>query len=192
MMVLLCTGCAGFFTPEERFSAGTSVDAGVVHSFLNGFGQHRATRLSRFFTDDARVEITGLGIVAQGGDALADFFGYGLAVKSRLALVELRIVHDSVFCRLKEENELTGRLKLEPLIYDALFILEGRRIKRLLISPEPVSRSLLMAKGIAFFNWLRRNAPGALNELMPDGRFRFTPDNGRLLIELISRWQSQN
>jgi hypothetical protein len=190
--LLFCAGCVNFFTGGAQYRAGSGLAAGAVRSFINGFGKYRPTRLNRLFTEDARIEIKGVGIVAQGRAELDDFFDFGQTVKSRLAEFELRVVNDSVFCQIEEDNDCLRLLGLEPLIYDALFIVEGKRIKTVLITPDPASRSRLMSKGIVFLGWLRRSQPAALNELMPDGKFRFTAENGRRLIELINQWQGQN
>jgi hypothetical protein len=189
---LLFVGCAGFITEPVGRGRDSRINTQLVNSFVNGFGQSRGTRLVRLFAENAGIEIKGVGMVAQGITELRDFLDYGRAVNSRLTLSSLRIEDDSVFGKLAENNEWLKQLGLEPMLYDATFVLEGNKIKQVIIEVDPVYSARLMGKGLAFFNWLRQNEPEALKELMPDGKFRFDAENGKFFLELIKRWYEQN
>jgi len=190
--LLIFAGCAAVIEPGDG-RAGSYLRGGVnVERFVEGFGQRRPSRLLGLFTSEPGIEIAGLGVVAQGRAEIGDFLAYGQAVQSRLKLLELQTEADSVFCRLEERNIWLELLGCSPLQYQAVFLLEDGKINRVRIRLEPASRAELIGKGLQFFNWLKHQEPQLLVQLMPDGRFQFTPENGSRLLELIRSWQRQN
>lgn len=189
---LLCAGCAGVFLNTNSRGKAWGASPVVVQSFVRGFGQRPGFRLSSLFTGNVRVEIKGLGVIAQGKRELDGLFGYASAVKSKLKAFDVSVRGDTVFCRLEEENRLLSLLGLGPVSYEASFIFEGSKVSALVIKPGPGTGAILFGQGLGFLNWLKENEAEAVDELMPGGKFRFTAESGKRLVELVSRWRGLN
>ncbi|MGQ9708412.1 MAG: hypothetical protein ACUVUR_06000 [bacterium] len=189
---VLIVGCCPIFVESERRGGSRGGSLVVVQGLVSGFGQGKWSRLSSFFTSNAVVKIKGLGVIAQGKRELNGFFGFAQAVRSELKAIDVRTGSDTVFCRLKEENLLLNMLGLGEAGYEACFIFEDRKVCSLVIDPDSGINKILTAQALLFLKWLKENEPGALEELLPDGRFRFTDDSGKRLVELIGRWQGLN
>ncbi len=183
----LC-GCSGLFIGSGSGEKGRGVSLSAVQVFVNGFGQKKGSSLVGLFDSDAVIEIKGLGVVAQGKKELIDLFAYAQAVRSRLNSFDFRTEQETVFCRLIEQNQVYDLSGLGSVSYDAWFVFEKRRVFRLIIRPDAGSGALMIRQGLGFFKWLKENEPNAVSELMPDGKFRFSAENGRKLLELVARW----
>ncbi|MEO0004525.1 MAG: hypothetical protein ABIK49_00785 [candidate division WOR-3 bacterium] len=183
--------CSGPFVLSEKEGRNQGASVSAVLGFVNGFGQKSGSKLISLFTPDATVEVKGIGVIAQGKRGLLDFFGYAQAVGSRLNGFDFQIKEETVFCRLSERNELYEILDLGQVSYDAWFVFQRRRVLRLVIQPETGTNLIFFGQALGFLNWLKGNEPNAVNELMPDGRFRFSAENGRRLLKLAERWRSQ-
>lgn len=190
ILFFLC-GCSGIFIGSENAVGNRAASLTAVQGFVNGFGQKRGLRLISLFTPDASLEVKGLGVIAQGKRELLDFFGYAQVVRSRLNGFDFQVKQETVFCRLMEQNELYELLELGQISYDAWFVFQKRRVCRLIIQPEAGTNLILLGQGLGFFKWLKEKEPQTLNELMPDGKFRFSAENAKKLLELASRWRGQ-
>lgn len=165
---------------------------GVVHSFVQELGRQSDRRLIKLFTKNARLEIVGLGVVAQGKKELKEFFGYARMVKLSLAMLAPVVRGDTVFCRLVESNDWLHLVGVESMTYAVRFVFDGGKIDRIIVEPITGFGVTLQGPVFSFWKWLKSEEPDVIEELMPDGKFRFTPKNGRRLIELLSRWRGIN
>ncbi len=185
----LLLGCNRFYVGTGRSNVGTSYKLALVRTFVQRLGRSSDARLLKLFSNSARIEVVGLGIVAQGENKLQDFFGYARTVNSCLEMFDGRVSGDTVFCRLQEKNDWLRIMGIESVGYQARFVLDSRKIVELVIEPDGVTRNILMGQGIAFWRWLRSEEPKAIETLLPDGKFRFTPENGKMLVRLVARWR---
>ncbi len=165
---------------------------GVVERFVYTLGKSGDSRLIRLWVPDGLVEVQGLGVIAQGRTGLREFFGYCREVKSELVMLAPVVQGETVFCRLEERNEWLGLLGLDRAVYEGRFVVKERRIAEMKIVPAPETRLAFIGQGLSFWRWLQQEEPGRVAELLPDGKFRFTAENGRTLIELIARWRGLN
>lgn len=190
--LLILAGCTGIIFPQGVSRYRSDRRSVVVERFVSGFGREQPRRLLRLFTPEPWVEIAGVGVVVQGRTGIGDLLAYGRAVRSRLKLLEIEVEGDSVVCRLAEENVWLELLDRNPLEYQAVFFLAGDKIGGIRIRLASSSQVELTPAGIRFLNWLRHYQPDAVRRLLPDGRFRFNEENGRMLVELVRRWRGQN
>ncbi len=189
-LLLISFACSPVF--HEKGEGRTGVGLGVVRSFVQGLGRQSDNRLIRFWTDTPFLEVKGLGVVAQGRKEIKDFLGYARTVDVKLSMSEPAVKGDTIFCRLEETNRWLDLVGVEPMIYEARFIINEGQIDGLIVEPDQGVWIMLTGPALSFGKWLKSEEPGALEELMPGGKFRFTPENGRRLVELISRWRGIN
>ncbi|NPV13709.1 hypothetical protein HPY86_02100 [candidate division WOR-3 bacterium] len=189
-LLLISFACSPVFHEKGKGRSGSGL--GVVRSFVQGLGRQSDNRLIRFWTDTPFLEVKGLGVVAQGRKEIKDFLGYARTVDVKLSMSELTMIGDTIFCRLEETNRWLHLVGVEPMIYEARFVIAEGKIDGLIVEPEQGVWIMLTGPALSFGKWLKSEEPGALEVLMPGGRFRFTPENGRRLVELISRWRGIN
>ncbi|MCR4423462.1 MAG: hypothetical protein WHU95_03785 [candidate division WOR-3 bacterium] len=183
-------GCAPVFLQEGQKRRGSEL--GLVRTFVYGVGRQSEHRLLRLWTANGSLEVKGLGVMARGRKEIKDFLGYARTVDVRLSMSEPAVEGDTIFCRLEETNNWLHLVGVEPMIYKATFVIDEGKIDKLVVEPDQTVVILLTGRGVAFWQWLKKEEPEAVDELLPDGRFRFTPENGRRLMDLIARWRGIN
>ncbi len=192
LLLMVGAGCPGRFLTNSRQGLTRPAVLAGVERFVDGWGVKGRRYLLKLFDDGGFVEVNGVDVVVQGTDGLRDFFDYGNAIKSKVRMGWVRVVAETVFCVLIEQNELLDIIGAGPAVYDGVFVLKDRRISAISINPDIATRLQLTCHGLSFLNWVRANQPEELKRLMPDGKFKFTGDNGRRLVELLRKWRGWN
>ncbi len=189
IIIIISSGCSRFFVVTNRDYSGSGHNLAVVRHFIQRFGHRSDARFLKLFAPGAKIEVVGLGVVTQGQNGLRDLFGYAVVVNSRLEMFDGQVNGDTVFCRVEESNDWLRIIGIEPAVYQSRFVLEEGKIVELVINPDAQTRTVLIGQGLSFWRWLRNDDPGAITSFSPDGKFRFTPENGKRLVQLISRWR---
>ncbi|MGQ9678302.1 MAG: hypothetical protein ACUVUD_03370 [bacterium] len=164
-----------------------------MQSFVHRLGRESDSRLIKLFTKSAWLEVVGLGVVAQGRRELAEFLGYARVVNLKLLMSDLVLKGDTIVCRLEESNDWLHLAGIESMLYEARFVIVGGKIDRVIVEPiEDILVMLMKGPLFSFSRWLKTEEADMIERLMPDGKFRFTPQNGCRLIELMCRWRGIN
>ncbi|MFO7639055.1 MAG: hypothetical protein R6X14_07155 [bacterium] len=189
LLVCLLAGLACM--PSGSRPGGSAVNPElVVWQFARGYGGPGGARLARLFLPEADVRLAGLGTSARGRRGIARLLDYARAVEASLSLSGLERSGDTVTCRLAEDNAWLRALGADSLRYAARFVFRGARIADAEFRLLPGSKSALGRTAMPFARWVRKQEPGAIEQLLPGGRPELTGANARRLRELISRWRA--
>ncbi len=114
---------------------------------------------------------------------------YGVAVRSRLRLLDWSVDSTVVLCRLTERNEWLQLLGVDSAAYQGRFVVSRGRISDAVISPEPATQELLAGKLTEFGLWLTLNHPGTLGKLLSDGKLVPGRTDFGEILRLLRQWR---
>ncbi len=163
----------------------------VVRDFCRSFGRRQRFAVLNLFADSARFDITGVKVSFVGRDGIARLADYGAAVHSRLVPRDVDVSHDTVRCRLDEENDWLGLLGVGHASYDGWFLVSGTKIAEARVSLTPQSSDELGRRLAGFLVWLNAEDPEAIQRLFPGGRPAYDSRVVPELVGLLRKWQSR-
>jgi hypothetical protein len=186
--VLLGLLACGTVTTSVRRHGTTDL---LVQDFCRSFGRKQGRAVSNLFADSARFDIEGADVSFVGRDGIARLADYGAAVHSRLVARNIEVRHDTVRCRLDEENDWLGLLGVGHASYDGWFLVSGTKLVAVRVHLTPQSSDELGGRLAGFATWLIAEDPKALPRLFPNGRPAYDSRVIPELIGLLRRWQSR-
>ena len=163
----------------------------VVQDFCRSFGRKQGLALSNLFADSARFDIDGVNVSFIGRDGIARLTEYGTAVHSRLAARNFEVSHDTVRCRLNEENDWLRLLWVGHASYDGWFLVSGPKIVEARVNLTPQSSDELGRRLAGFVAWLIAEDPKAIQRLFPNGKPAYDSRVVPELIALLRRWRAR-
>ena len=163
----------------------------VVQDFCRTFGRKQGRALSNLFADSARFDIEGADVSFVGRDGIARLADYGAAVHYRLVARNIEVSHDTVRCRLVEENDWLKLLGAGHASYDGWFLVSGTEVVEARVRLTSQSSGELGGRLAGFAAWLIAEDPKALPRLFPNGRPAYDSRVIPELIALLRKWQSR-
>ncbi|MEO0073559.1 MAG: nuclear transport factor 2 family protein [candidate division WOR-3 bacterium] len=185
LLLVILAGC--WFGVARQPAADGALGSGlsVVREFADRFGTKRVNAVVGLFSDDAIVEIRGLGAVIQGRSGLRDLAEYAFTVKSRLRMTSSKVSADTVWADLVETNDWLRFAGMEELRYRAVFRTRLGRIEEAVLELEPESRDAVKQQMMDVLIPLLNEEPETLERLMPGGRLVFNRTAGSELMRIL-------
>jgi len=141
------------------------------------------------FADTATFSISG-GWSATGLAEIRGVAEWDAAINSRLQFSNVTVRGDTVFCRLREDNDWFRQMSLQSIIYDSVWVvIQNNKVVRV----EALQRSTNLSRANRLFNdflqWASRSRSGLLVHLMHGASFVFTKETAGSWLALLAEWR---
>lgn len=161
----------------------------TVRDYEKASNAHDIDAVMRLVSDEIKFVIEPI-IYISGEIEMRGIAEYDSALNSTLAISNLLIKGDTVYCAMTEDNQWHREAGIGPAYYpEAMFIISGGRIAYM--KAEFADSSIQKIENItnAFFPWLKASYPSNAAELLPHGKFVYNRANAVTFLEMLREWR---
>jgi len=164
----------------------------LIITFQRRVNQHDIEKIMSMFTDDATFEIVGLSKFS-GKQQVKIIFEYDVGVNTNLHFINFKSEGDAVHCQILERNDRLDAIGISELKYSSCKItFKDQLIQSFAaeVPPDFVEHNNKILK--KFIPWLSEKYPNEYSRMfMPNGRFIYNLENGRDVVLLLRKWNTE-
>jgi len=166
---------------------------GLLDRYLAAYLAGDVDALLRLHTGDAMFTVQGEP-GRQGWESLRDLYEWNAALAGQLEFTDVDVDGELIrIASVAERNRLLGGLGVEEVHYrpGTRFKLRGQLVQGIYLPGlDEASRQAVDAAFEPVIAWLRTSDPATLEQLMPDGEFRYDAENAARWLEVVSAWRA--
>ena len=178
--VLACAGCSTRLDPTA-----------LVQRYAELHGSGDVDQLLALHAADAEFVIPGQEAV-RGSAALRDLFEWDAVLGSRLVMDGITAHGDTVMIgSVVERNRWFQAIGIAEARFKPgtrLVLRNGRIVGTYPAAFDDQTQVRLTEQFQRVVAWLSAERPGALEELLPGGKFRYAAESARLWLEILEEW----
>lgn len=190
---LVSASCAGAADPEGATMSPRVETEVVVRALLEAVDAGDVSGVKSLLAPGFRMRSWEGESLATRSEYLT-MLGWDLAAGGVRTIEALEVHGDTVSLEMRERNDFTRLLGLDPFQLEVRYVVAERLIaeQRLREVPEegPSDTGRFDQAVTPILEWGREEAPGLLDAIVVDGSIRYDERSGRALLELIRLYQS--
>lgn len=175
LLLIIITSCAT--KPEDR-----------VKAFEKAYNNHEVDKVMSLYADDASIEIVGYFVV-RGEKEIRDMTEYDITQNIHLSYNECITKDDTVICNESVTNDFIKFADIKDANYSTKFIFSDGLIKQIISKPTPQTYKAWNQVLKPHLEWLSKERPQQLQEMMPEGKFIMNAENAKKQIPLLKEWK---
>ena len=164
----------------------------VLKKYLDAHNAHNVEKVMSFYSDDISFDLIGVW-KKSGTDEIRELAEWDAALKSTLAISDVMLKGDSVYCKIKEKNEWFKAIGVEELVHDpVIFIIQDKKIHGIIAYASPEVGMKVGETIGRLGDWSAANGDRTLQELLPGGEFKYSAEAARKWMLLFERWKKES
>ena len=162
----------------------------VIKSYMEAHNTHDIEKALSFVDDQVVFDLKGVW-VKEGKSAMKTLEKWDSTLNSNLRLESIKMVNDTLFCKVVENNDWFRSVGITDLVHDPVaFIVEEDKISKIIAYPSQETGQQIEAAVGSLFQWSAQVQDSTIHELIIDGQFIYSSDAANRWLELFEKRNS--